>query len=573
MALDILMMKSITMLTRVSLFTALLLVLGVYLQSCQGDSDDSQTQATPTFTTGPTVEPQVSILPEVPEDQRVLVTEEKILNREATIPPQCYTETERKFNPCYTCHQVYNRDEDNRLNEMDDGTLQGDYNFSDIGVTNHWSNLFVDRNAWLEQLTDEAIREYVDTENYSRLARRLETSAWEGFIPDLQDYHLAADAFDERGLALDGSYWVAFNYKPFLGTFWPTNGSTDDVVIRLPAAFREVNGEFNADAYFVNLSLIELTIKDLEETTLWPVDEQALNVDLDQNGVMESANRIRKRERYVGDASDIEIAFQQYPQGTEFMHSVRYVGLDENQAVVIPPRMKELRYMQKVNVQSPDTISARYAKERKEKLLGQLPQFLNRRDKGFDNAMGWYVSGFIEDYNGELRAQTFEERTFCMGCHTNIGTTIDSTFAFARKVTGAEGWQYIDLRGMPDAPSIAESDGEILRYLKRSGGGNEFRQNPEMVSKWFNPDGSIKEADVRAADVYTLLAPSVERTHKLNKAYAHIVRHQSFIFGRDATWNPSVNVFEEIDQAVPPLLPEHQFYGWDLRLDWSQSAQ
>ncbi|TMO83484.1 hypothetical protein CWC13_20075, partial [Pseudoalteromonas ruthenica] len=68
-------------------------------------------------------------------------------------------------------------------------------------------------------------------------------------------------AFDEMGFARDGSGWVAFNYKPFPSTFWPTNGSTGDVMIRLPEAFRSKGGVYNQDVYLANLSLVELALK------------------------------------------------------------------------------------------------------------------------------------------------------------------------------------------------------------------------------------------------------------------------------------------------------------------------
>lgn len=156
-----------------------------------------------------------------------------------------------------------------------------------------------------------------------------------------------------------------------------------------------------------------------------------------------------------------------------------------------------------------------------------------------------------------------------MGCHSSIGTTIDSTFSFARKLPGEQGFGYIDLAGMNDAPSITETRGEILRYLERAGGGSEFRENEEMRQRWFREDGSVDEEKVKRADVYTLITPSPRRALDLNKAYTHIVRHQSFIQGRDATWTPVKNVFSSIDEEVAPLQPEHRHYGWDLRLGWS----
>jgi len=65
-------------------------------------------------------------------------------NREAIIPPMCYTKTEGKHNPCYVCHQDAIP---NRENVMNDADLQEAYSFSDLGMTNHWHNLFGNREA------------------------------------------------------------------------------------------------------------------------------------------------------------------------------------------------------------------------------------------------------------------------------------------------------------------------------------------------------------------------------------------------------------------------------------------
>lgn len=508
-------------------------------------------------------------LPEVPLAERTVVTNERIFNDEAPIPPQCYTKTDGRHNPCVTCHQNYDRSVEDRLNELDDGALQGEYSFSDVGETNHWTNLTVDRRAWLSQVGDKTIENYVNTDNYSSLDERLREQGFKGFIPDLEQYSLGPEAFDERGLARDGSFWVAFNYKPFPGTFWPTNGSTDDVVLRLPAEFRQLKGKFNRDVYYANLTLVELSIKNEPSAEIWPVDEKALRADLDGDGKFGTATLIRMSTHYVGDASAIELSFQQFPVGAEIMHSVRYVGVTDDERVFVPKRMKELRYMRKVNTLSRAVISGRYAGERKEKHRGMTPNYISRGDAGFDSGLGWFIQGFIEDYHGELRPQSYEEGMYCMGCHTAIGATIDGTFSFARKVAGAEGWGYIDLVGMKDAPSRGEEHGEILNYLARTGGGSEFRENPEMVERWYREDGSVDEAKVRAADVYTLITPSRRRALDLNKAYSHIVRHQSFIVGRDATWSPVKNVLSVVDESVAPLEARYRFFGWDLRLDWA----
>lgn len=536
------------------------------LFACTGEDTTPLTQSVPVPSDSETKTP---LLPEVASTARATITNDRILNDEASVPPQCYTDTKNQHNPCYTCHQMYDRRTDQRLNKLDDGALQGGYMFSEIGVFNHWQNLFKDRQNWLNNVSDESILTYINQDNYSNLAGSLQQAGWKGFVPDLKDYQLGAAAFDNKGLALDGSYWVAFNYKPFPGTFWPTNGSTDDVLVRLGKKFRELNGVFNSDIYFINLTLAELNIKDIEKASIWPIDETKIGFDIDQNGILSVTETVAKSTHYIGDASDTALEFQQFPAETELMHSVRYVGIAEDDSIYIPARMKELRYMKKINVLSRSTITSRYDNERKEKLLGLLPNFISRGDSGFDNGQGWFIQGFIEDYDGNLRPQSHEENMFCMGCHAAIGTTIDSTFSYARKLTGAAGWGYINLRGMPDAPSISEAGGEILNYLKRAGGGSEFRENPEMLSKWYNSDGTVNEAKIRSADVYTLTAPSRKRALQLNKAYTEIVRHQSYIHGRDATWVPARNVITEVDESIPPLDSAFRYYGWDLRLNWN----
>ena len=513
-----------------------------------------------------------TLLPEIDKSLIIKPALAGALNEEAPIPPQCYTKTEGVNNPCYACHQSYSHDDEQaRNNRRNDGNNQGIYTFSPEGESNAWSNLFVDRRQWLEKITDQQIADYIDQDNYSELAGKLKQRNWQGFIPDLRNYQQGAKAFNKKGLAKDGSGWVAFNYKPFPSTFWPTNGSTDDVLIRLPKAYRELNGVFNEDVYLINLSLVEMIIKGLNDIDIFPANEQSLNTDLNQDGKLTSSvEQLLKRTEFVGDASGIAVTKQQYPVNTEIMHSVRYIGVDENGETVIPQRMKELRYMKKTKLMTEADYDTNYRRERKEKLDEQLPHYNRVTEKGFNNKFGWLIQGFIEDYNGDLRSQSYEETMFCMGCHSAIGTTIDQTFSFPRKVTGRLGWGYIDLKGMKDAPSKGQNQPEILQYLQANGGGNEFRDNQEMFKKWYKKDGSVDEDKVRNADVFQLITPSKSRANKLNKAYTHIVRSQSFIHGRDATITPAKNVHKSIDETIAPLQPEHRIDQWDIRLDWSQ---
>lgn len=512
-----------------------------------------------------------TLLPEVPAEQRQLLASQHQANEEAPVPAMCYTKTEGKHNPCYVCHQVYPRtDAKPRMNQLDDGGIQGSYLFSEEGTENHWSNLFVDRRGWLDQISDDAILRYINQDNYAALPARLNAAGWQGYVPDLKQFSSAAAAFDAEGFARDGSGWVAFNYKPLPSTFWPSNGSTDDVAIRLPATFRQQDGSASRALYQLNLALLELNIKQLDHIAIAASDETRLQRDLDGDGSLQAAvTRLHQQTHYFGDAEAVAVVNQQYPQGTEFLHSVRYVGVSDQGDITVPARMKELRYMQKIRELSQADLDNRYRRERKEKVLQELPYYVDHGDKGRENGMGWLLTGFIEDYDGQLRPQNDEEMFFCMGCHAAIGTTIDQSFAFARKVTGPQGWGYIDLKGMVDAPSLGQTEGEILQYFQRAGGGNEFRQNPEIVQRWFNADGQVNTAAVRAADVYQLITPSPERALALNKAYTHIVRHQNYVQGRDASWLPAVNVHRQIDESIAPLAAEHRFFGWDIRNDWS----
>lgn len=497
----------------------------------------------------------------------------QVYNREAIIPPQCYTRTEGKHNPCYICHQ---NEIPKRENVMNDGGLQQAYSFSDVGMSNHWKNLFEDRSERVAAISDEDILRWIDQDNYSALAGRLREAGFKGWIPDLKNLQLGAAAFDEQGFARDGSHWVAYNYKPLPSTFWPTNGSTDDVMIRLPESYRNNrDGVYSRDVYLANLAILEATIKGYSEIDAPLIDERRVGDDLDGDGRLGKIDKVRKLDRFVG-AATMEFAphSYMYPSGTEFLHTVRYVGFDANGDIAPSKRMKEVRYLRKWRQFDKGVYARNYQLEMYEKEAGNLPSYQYLFDYGLDNGFGWSVQGFIEARDGELRANTFEENLFCMGCHTSIGSTIDKTFSFARKMDGGHGWGYINLHNMPDAPNIGETQGEILTYLQRVGGGDEFRSNPEMIERWFDKQGQVDASRVQSAkDVYQLITPSRERALQLNKAYRVIVADQDFMFGRDATAKPPHNVYDRIDNETAPVLDGEHVYSWDIRLDWSGASQ
>ena len=158
----------------------------------------------------------------------------------------------------------------------------------------------------------------------------------------------------------------------------------------------------------------------------------------------------------VGAASKVQVHTFLYPRGTEFLHTVRYVGVDPGGSITTPPRMKEVRYMLKHTFVPKHALAGLYDDELQEKIEAEPPYFADFRDKGLDNGFGWRLQGYIEDARGDLRPNSYEETLFCMGCHSTIGTTIDHTFAFARKVTDAQ---------VADARAVRERFGERFRTL------------------------------------------------------------------------------------------------------------
>ncbi len=504
------------------------------------------------------------VLPPVPDMAPVYT----LYNPEAVVPPQCYTRTEARANPCYVCHQDHIPGRENTMNDRD---LQVAYSFSEAGTINHWKNLFEDRRTRVAQISDEEILRYIGEDNYSELAGRLEDAGFQGYIPDLEDLHLGAAAFDEEGFARDGSHWVAFNYKPFPSTFWPTNGSTDDVMIRLAEIYRtDKEGRDSREIYKANLAILEAAIKGVTSIGSLPIDEEEVGKDLDGDGRLAIAHEVKDVTGWVGAAEGYFHDTHLYPGGTEFLHTVRYIGVGADGTIGVSTRMKEVRYMWKVKAFEKRMYGRQYDLEAMEKEAGNLPAYYSLEQRGLDNSNGWAISGFIEDRQGRLRFLTHEENFSCMGCHNTIGSTIDKTFSFARKIDGAEGWGYIDLRGMFDAPSRGETVGEIELYLARAEGGSEFRNNEEMFERWFKPDGTVDPGKIaKARDVYDLITPSPERALLLNKAYRTIVEDQDYLFGKDAVVVPPVNVYDKIDNENSPTLPPERTYDYNIILDWS----
>lgn len=558
--------------------------------ACGNSGTDASTAVSDTNETHVTDETNVTnesevVLKDVPEytDRMYVVkttsnfnigSSQTLINREAVVPAMCYTEHDEKYNPCYVCHQDTIRD--GRANVMNDGFLQNEYLFSDFGMTNHWTNLFKDRTEETSRISDQEIDTYVNTENYTDLKRLLEENEFSGYIPDLENYHLAADSFNEDGFAKDGSGWVAFHYKPLPSTFWPVNGNTDDVLIRLHKDYRQAeDGNLSVTVYKFNLAIVEAAIKNLDSISLDNLDEKVIGMDLNGDGKLGIVDRIDRPSHYVGKASYMQVETFLYPRYTEFLHTVRYVGSTENGEIYNAPRMKELRYMIKARSYQDETapltkyqLALLYDAEWQEKYKGDEPFYSSMLERGLDNAMGWWIQGFIEDAEGDLRPQTYEETFYCMGCHTTLGSTVDQVFSFARKIDGAQGWGYIDLKKMTDAPNRGEEEGEILTYFKRVGGGNEFRIENDINTKFFTGGVLDEEKVKRAKNIYELITPTRASALKMNKAYRSLVKSQDFIHGREGNSEAVKNVHREITESTPAL-PEDKKYHWDMRLDCS----
>ncbi|MEM8711360.1 MAG: hypothetical protein AAGG01_10440, partial [Planctomycetota bacterium] len=324
---------------------------------------------------------------------------ERTVNWEATVPAACYTKTEGLSNPCWVCHTI------GRVpNHLVDFRLQEEYAFSDVALTNHWSHLFEDRSEAEAQISDEEIIRWIQGDNYSPLREALATAPadeYPGYRPDL-DFEAG---FDEDGFAVDGSGWRALRYKPFPGTFWPTNGSTDDVFIRLPEAFRTRDGRFDLEVAKTNVTILEAAIAadPLESDdnklrrVIEPINETSVAVDLDRDGRAAGVvTEIRGLPaHYVGDASAVPVERYVHPAGVEYLHTVRYV--DPDSPTGHSRRMKELRWSRKDRVLDHWANLQAYRSEDDDKDKGLVPVFTGSPEIGLQNDFGWRLQGFIED--------------------------------------------------------------------------------------------------------------------------------------------------------------------------------
>lgn len=518
------------------------------------------------------------------------ITRDLLNNPVAYIPPQCYTDpvsidgNQEKHiqNPCYVCHTP-----SKRPNYLNDNDVQLEYFFPERGLKNEWSNIFKDRTAEIEKIDSDWILNYVREDNYlsknkvPSLSEKLKNvpkewdrngnGRWDGYIPDAQ-FNFDSEGFDIDQNGQDTG-WRVYAYYPFPGTFMPTNGSTDDVMVRLPEEFRQNEaGQLDRTVYRINLAIVEALMKE-EDIAISLIDEVQLGVDLNKDGELNRAEFVRydwapKEGRlmsYVGKAKllqengDVHLAARLLPEGTEFLHSVRYLDI-RNGKVAMAKRMKELRYSKKLswrNYHQLRTIVDQEIKERHD-FPDRTKIIMGNMETGMTTAQGWVYQGFIEDVQGDLRPQSYEETAFCVGCHGYIGASNDTTLSFTRKFdhtsfrSGWYHWSEQGLEGVAD-PIREDGDGEYAYYLKNNPTGNEYRTNDEVFNRFHHADGQRKDAmfERLANDISVLLMPTPERAMELNKAYRVIVAEQSYDKGREPVIKPLTNVKRSVKLSEP----------------------
>jgi Tol biopolymer transport system component len=506
-------------------------------------------------------------------------------NQAAYLPPQCYTRTVNNtgevYNSCYACHT-----KGFRPDFTNDKDLQLEFAFPVYAEKNHWTNLLKDRRQEILAISDDDILAYIKSSNYFAADGKIipaarisdlpagwdydEDGKWSGYVPDCYF------SFDESGFDVDpsGRYtgWRAFAYYPFPSTHWPANGDYADVLIRLPESFRTYNKQFDLETYRVNLAILEAIIKK-RDVTIPPTDERRYSVDLDKDGRLGTAARIvfdwapneNRLMYYVGDAMELQnnggihLAAGLFPKGTEFLNTIRYVGVSETGDIEMSARVKEIRYARKIKwltYAELETLALNDVKERDD-FPDRLKLPFGNMEDGVSNGVGWVLQGFIEDKQGDLRPQSFEETASCIGCHGGIGATTDSTFAFARKIdapnsqNGWYHWSQKDLKGVNEPKVDFQSAGvqyEYSFYLMYAGAGDEFKSNEEIKATFFNEDGVLKQemAEKLHEDISMLLFPSRERALALNKVYKRIVEEQSYTLGRNPLIGESGEVFESL---------------------------
>ncbi len=384
-------------------------------------------------------------------------------NEDPAIPAQCWIETGYGTqNACQYCHTDYlaSIEHGNAFPIADDQIL---YSFPTPNLNRIlWRNVIFPEEIE-RRLRDEGIQipsrddvGYIRQDNWSELyanVRDTGNDRWYNddkpdnpyaLFPALNPRHLFPyDKDDPTGggehgyVDLEGfvrderheyTGWRALNFFPY-AIFTPLTGSVSGIYIRLPRIFMTMDGIFDVEIYKKNLDLLERNIK----------------------------NRAYDETHYIGDASSVPVKKGFYPVSTEFAHPLHYVDLfadgesgsrvngvvgNTGKTYEFPgtrsKRVKEIRYMYKWKDVDLDDIAEDDDEHEYEMYVGKEGQ------GWVENGAGWILAGYIEDRKGNLRPQTTEEMVQCIGCHGNVGNTVDAVWSFQRKLPGEKGWGEMD---------------------------------------------------------------------------------------------------------------------------------
>jgi hypothetical protein len=390
-------------------------------------------------------------------------------NEDPAIPAQCWIETGYGTqNACQYCHTDYlaSIGHGNAFPIAEDQIL---YSFPTPNLNRVlWRNVLfpeeIDRRLADENISppDPDDIAYIRQDNWSPVfesSRASGNTAWlnvdapeDAFIlfPALNPNHLYPYTetdptgggmhgyVDPEGFVRDetGGYtgWRTVNFFPY-AIFTPLTGSVSGIYIRLPDVFMQEDGIYSKEVYARNLDLLERNIKDLEVT----------------------------ETSYYGDASGVPVLKGFYPVSTEFAHPLHYVDLladgeagaqvngvvgNDRKTYEFPgtrsKRVKEIRYMYKWKEVTLDDIEIEDDEEG-DKEDQEFDRYIGKEGQGWvDNGAGWILAAYIEDLHGDLRPQTTEELVQCIGCHANVGNTVDAVWSFQRKLSGNLGWREMD---------------------------------------------------------------------------------------------------------------------------------
>jgi len=405
------------------------------------------------------------------------------LRAQTLIPPECYLDQkENTINSCKYCHLSGLPGALN--NEAD---RQGAFPAAENLFLNVLDPARLDSLVPPESIPAD-LSGYLAQDNYQPALQARGGGADVGsglgiykYFPDLDPDQTGPDGFANKG-------WRAFKWKPS-ELAWPRyNGRIQQNWVRLPDRFqRSADGAYDRETYQRNLDLL---------------------VEVLRGNVGDGT--------YLGLAQDEKVIPYRFPAGTEVLHYLYY--LDPTQPGMKAKRIKEVRW----NIKSvPEQYNQAFF------------AFVGTKEKAYSltyreggpkaaaayglvyNEDGWDIIAFIEDPQGDLRPQTSQELSQCLGCHSGrMSSIIDSHWnSLQRKLPGEQGWTLQDYQGIPDYYNAYLGRGETGEIFENYTGDAGLMPT--------GPDGNID------------FLPSAGVADALTRRYYQIVRSQSYYLGRD----------------------------------------